>query len=84
MELPIYKLIINPEDETGVEFVSLVTKPAIERDFQYFNDQFVDPRPGESKDDFVARCIPIVMNEGKDNGLQKIHISIHCKKTTTI
>jgi len=67
MELPIYKLIINPEDETGVEFVSLVTKPAIERDFQYFNDQFVDPRPGESKDDFVARCIPIIMNEGKDN-----------------
>ena len=67
MELPIYKLIINPDDETGVEFVSLVTKPAIERDFQYFNDQFVDPRAGESKDDFVARCIPIVMNEGKSN-----------------
>jgi hypothetical protein len=39
MELPIYKLVINPEDETGVEFVSLVTKPAIERDFQYFNEQ---------------------------------------------
>ena len=39
MELPIYRLIINPEDETGVEFVSLVTNPAIERDFQYFNDQ---------------------------------------------
>jgi hypothetical protein len=36
MELPVYKLVINPEDETGVDFVSLVTSPAIERDFIYF------------------------------------------------
>lgn len=39
MELPIYKLVINEDDDTGVEFVSLVTNPAIERDFQYFNEQ---------------------------------------------
>jgi hypothetical protein len=39
MDLPVYKLVINPEDETGVEFVSLVTNPAIEKDFQYFNKQ---------------------------------------------
>jgi hypothetical protein len=38
MELPVYKLVINPEDETGVDFVSLVTSPAIERDFVYFNE----------------------------------------------
>lgn len=37
--LPIYKLVINENDETGVDFVSLVTNPAIERDFQYFNKQ---------------------------------------------
>ena len=37
MDLPVYKLIINENDETGVEFVSLVTAPAIERDFVYFN-----------------------------------------------
>jgi hypothetical protein len=36
MELPLYKLVINETDETGVEFVSLVTSPAIERDFIYF------------------------------------------------
>ena len=36
MELPVYKLVINPDDETGVDFVSLVTSPAIERDFVYF------------------------------------------------
>jgi hypothetical protein len=37
MELPIYKLVINPEDEeTGVEFVALVNTPAIERNFHAF------------------------------------------------
>ena len=36
MELPVYRLVINPNDETGVDFVSLVTSPAIERDFVYF------------------------------------------------
>lgn len=40
MELPIYKLVINPEDEdTGVEFVALVNTPAIERNFQAFKSQ---------------------------------------------
>jgi hypothetical protein len=39
MELPVYKLVINPEDETGVDFVSLVTSPAIERDFVYFHKE---------------------------------------------
>ena len=67
MELPVYKLVINPDDETGVDFVSLVTSPAIERDFVYFNEQkFVEPRAGESEDDFIGRCVPAVMAEGKD------------------
>jgi hypothetical protein len=67
MELPVYKLVINPDDETGVDFVSLVTSPAIERDFVYFNEQkFVEPRAGESEDDFIGRCVPAVMDEGKD------------------
>ena len=40
MELPIYKLVINPEDEdTGVEFVALVNTPAIERNFHAFKSQ---------------------------------------------
>ena len=46
MELPVYKLVINPEDETGVDFVSLVTSPAIERDFVYFHkEEFFDDYP---------------------------------------
>lgn len=40
MELPVYKLVINPEDEdTGVEFVALVNTPAIERNFHAFKSQ---------------------------------------------
>jgi len=26
-----------------------------------------DPRPGEGRDEFASRCIPIVMNEAKAN-----------------
>jgi hypothetical protein len=41
MDLPIYKLIINSEleDDAEVDFVALVDKPAIERDFLMFNKQ---------------------------------------------
>lgn len=66
MDLPIYKLVINEDDDTGVEFVSLVTNPAIERDFQYFNEQFVEPRGGESEEDFIGRCMEVVKGEGYD------------------
>ena len=68
MDLPIYKLVINPEDETGVEFVSLVTNPAIEKEFQYFSEQdFVNPRPGENEGEFISRCVEKVINEGYEN-----------------
>ena len=65
-KLPVYKLVINDEDETGVNFVSLVTNPAIERDFQYFNQDFVNPRGGESENDFISRCVKVVTGEGYD------------------
>ena len=39
MELPIYKAVINEDDEnSGVEFVALVDKPAIEVNWQHFKD----------------------------------------------
>jgi len=41
MNLPIYRLDINEfDDETGIDFVSLVEAPAVERDFQAFNQAF--------------------------------------------
>ena len=31
-----------------------------------YKEEFVKPSAGESKDDFISRCIPYVINEGKD------------------
>jgi hypothetical protein len=39
MELPLFKLTINDESE-GVDFVALTDRPAIERNFQAFSNQF--------------------------------------------
>lgn len=55
------------EDQNeGVSAIALVDKPAIELPFQYFSAQaFVDPTPGETEDEFISRCIPVLINEGK-------------------
>lgn len=39
MDLPVYKLMINPEvdGQSEVTAVALVDLPAIQEDFQYFN-----------------------------------------------
>lgn len=37
-KLPIFKLVIDPTDDTGVSFVSLVDEPAIERAWMAFSD----------------------------------------------
>ena len=65
--LPIYELKIssNVDDDSEVNFVALVDKPAIEKNFMAF--KFVEPSKGERKDDFLPRCISYVINEGKDN-----------------
>jgi hypothetical protein len=68
MKLPVYKLDINEfDEETGIDFVSLVENAAIQKDFLAFNEQFVEPNPNESEEEFVQRCIPILIGEGKDS-----------------
>lgn len=68
MKLPVYKLTINEfDEETGIDFVSLVESPAIQKDFLAFNQEFVEPNPNESEDEFISRCVPMLINEGKDN-----------------
>jgi len=69
MGLPIYELLINENESSDLEvdYVALVDKPAIERDFMAFKDEFVEPNAGENKNDFLGRCISYVINEGKDN-----------------
>jgi hypothetical protein len=65
--LPIYELKIseNINDDSEVNFVALVDKPAIEKNFLAF--QFVEPNNGERQIDFIPRCISYVINEGKSN-----------------
>lgn len=45
MELPVYELKISTDinDNAEVDFVALVDKPAIERNFLAFKDEFIDP-----------------------------------------
>ena len=54
-------------EEMGVQVVSFVEEPAIEVDFMAFSAQeFVMPKAGESEDEFIGRCIPVMIDEGYD------------------
>jgi len=64
MKLPVYKLDINEwDEETGLDFVSLVESPAIQKDFL----AFVEVGQNENKDEFITRCIKYVIDEGKSS-----------------
>lgn len=60
--------ILNEDEATGVKKISLVEEPAIMVDFMYFNKQekFVYPTGGESKDDFIGRCMSDLKGEYPD------------------
>jgi hypothetical protein len=68
MSLPIYELKISTDlnDESMVDFVSLVDFPAIKKDFLVFRDEFVEPGNGEHQKDFIDRCVKYVIDEGKE------------------
>jgi hypothetical protein len=65
MDYPVYKIVVNEDDETGVEFVSLVDKPAIKKDFLLFQE-FVEPGAKETEEEFISRCIPVMIGEGME------------------
>ena len=69
MNLPVYELKINESlnDESEVSYVALVDNPAIQRDFQVFNQEFIEPNKGEHQDEFLQRCIKYVIDEGKES-----------------
>ena len=53
--------------ELGVDIMSLVSEPAIGISWQKFAAQkFVEVKPGESEDEYVSRCIPVLIEEGFD------------------
>jgi len=67
--LPLFKLTIK-EDESAVQevnAVALVDIPAIGENFFAFEKQiFVEPKEGESEEDFIPRCISYMVGEGKE------------------
>lgn len=67
-KLPAYEMVIDDAAESDVEvsFIALVDKPAIEKNFLAFNDDFVKPGENETKDDFVQRCVSVMIGEGKE------------------
>ena len=53
--------------DLGVDIMSLVSEPAIGISWQKFAAQkFVEVKPGESEDEYVSRCIPVLIEEGFD------------------
>jgi hypothetical protein len=69
MNLPIYELRIQEDlqDDAEVSFIALVDKPAIQRDFVAFKQDFIEPSKGEGQDAFLPRCIKYVIDEGKES-----------------
>lgn len=52
--------------DSGVSKISLVDDPAIQVDwFAFDEEKFVYPETGESKDDFIPRCIEVNKREGR-------------------
>lgn len=64
----IFEMLIdeNPESDLQVDFIALVDRPAIKKDFLAFNEQFIEPKAGEKEDEFIPRCIAYNINEGKE------------------
>jgi len=64
--LPVYDLYISDDPQSGVEVdaVSLVDRPAIERNFMAFRaEEFVEPGPTESESEFIGRCMSVLVGE---------------------
>ena len=59
--------IIDDLEQSGVAEIALVDVPAIEKYWMAFKDEeFVEPSAGESEEEFLGRCIPAMLDEGKD------------------
>lgn len=69
MEKKIIELeLIDELYESGTQKISLVDSPAIEKDWMFFKkvEKFVEPKSGEGESDYMSRCVPQLMGEGKD------------------
>jgi hypothetical protein len=59
--------VMDELEDSGVSAIALVDEPAIEKYWVYMrNQKFVKPSAGESQSDFMGRCVPVLIDEGKD------------------
>lgn len=67
-KIPTYEISVDGVDSPNpaVNFVALVDFPAIEKGFMMFSKHAmkVSVKEGESKDDYLKRCIPAEINNG--------------------
>lgn len=67
--MKLIELVVLDEEnkDLGIDAIALVDEPAIEEGFYFFNrHSFVTPQSGEQQDEFISRCIPVLIGEGKD------------------
>jgi hypothetical protein len=58
--------IVDEMFESGVSKISLVDQPAIDVNwFAFKEEKFIEPSAGESEEEFLNRCIPAMLEEGK-------------------
>lgn len=56
--------VIEELEDSGVSAVSLVSEPAHEKYWVYMKQQvFVDPRSGETQDEFISRCMSTLVGD---------------------
>jgi hypothetical protein len=53
--------------QSGVSQIALVDVPAIEKYWMAFRkEEFIEPNAGESEEEFLGRCIPAMIDEGRE------------------
>ena len=85
-ELPVFELLISDDLESDLEvnMVSFVDKPAIEKNFLAFNEVtqanelFVTPRQGEDEQEYISRCISVLVG---DEGYEEQQAAAICYST---
>ena len=71
--------IIDEIEESGVSAISLVDAPAINVEWMAFREQkFVKPQGGETEDEFVSRCIGVLVG---DEGYETDQAAAICYST---
>ncbi len=68
-KLPVYKLMLS-DDDSEVNFISLVDEPAIEKNFEYFSSSHRYEFKDEKMEVFGAVMIPNIMIPRNDNGYE--------------